>query len=50
MAQHLLHGTQIGPVLEQVSGKGVPQGMGCYFTGNLRFLGVFSDLPEALPG
>ena len=51
MAQHLLHGPQIGAVLQQVGGKGMPQGM----RGNLPVDAglahvLFQDFPEPLPG
>lgn len=40
VTQELLHVTEGGPVLEQVSGEAVPQSMGRDVLGNARLLGV----------
>ena len=49
MAQHLLNGAQIRPVLQQVGGEGVAQGVGRDVLFNLRLLLiVLDDLPEPL--
>ena len=44
MAQHFLDRPQIGPALEQMSGKGVAQSMGFYYIGEVGF-----DTPLAHP-
>ncbi len=50
MAQHLLNGAQIRPILQQMGSKGVAQGVGRDVLVNLRLLlVVFNDLPEPLP-
>ena len=49
MAQHLLDGAQIRPVLQQMGGKGVAQGMGRDVLFDPRlFLIVLNELPKAL--
>ena len=49
MTQHLLNGSQIGAVFQQVYGKGMAQGVGGDILLNARFfLIVLDDLPKAL--
>ena len=49
MAQHLLDGAQIRPVLQQMGGKGVAEGMGRdVLLDPCLFPVIFHDLPEAL--
>ena len=49
MAQHLLDGAQIRPVLQQMGGKGVAEGMGRDVLFDPRlFLIVLNELPKAL--
>lgn len=51
MAQHLLHGAQICPAFQQMSGEGMPQGMRCDVLLDVGFTRMFLDyFPKALTG
>src|SRR5690554_866827 len=51
MSQHFLDRPEVRPVLQQMSGKGMPEGMGGYGAGEIQLLRVLlDDLPKALPG
>ena len=43
MAQHLLHGPEVGPAFEQVRGEGVAQGVRRDVVGQSRLAGVALD-------
>ncbi len=50
MAEHLLHGAQVGPVFQKVRGKGMAQRVRRDLLGDARLAGVLlDDLPEPLP-
>lgn len=51
MAQHGLNGTKIRPPFQQMSGKGMPQGMGRNFFQNACLSAILSQyLPKSLTG
>lgn len=51
MPQHLLYGSKIGTIFEQMSGKGMPEGMraNCFFETNLLSK-RFNDSKDHRPG
>src|SRR5205809_214631 len=51
MSQHHLQGAKVGPVLQQMGGKGMPDTMRRELSPNARLLSVSADdLPERLTG
>ena len=51
MAQHGLNGTKIGPALQQMGGKGMPQSVRRNCFGDTRLAAVITeDLPKSLTG
>jgi len=50
VTQHLLNRSQIGPALQKMGGKRMPQRMRLYFLFDPGLLGIMlDDLPKALP-